>query len=122
MLVTNQCITLIEDNFQSEVLESKTLVLVDCWASWCRSSWYQGDPIFNELALEFAGQIKVARLNVANAEKLAARYGIRAVPTLLLFKDGQVLERTIGRVVKTAFKGKLSSILASANACGSGIA
>lgn len=110
MLVNTPCIVLTEDNFQSEVLAAKTPVLVACWASWCAAS-ESANPIFSELAIEFAGHVKVGRLNVATADRLAERYGIRAVPTLLLFKDGQVLERIIGSVDKPTLAGKLTALL-----------
>jgi thioredoxin 1 len=112
MLMNTPYITLMEDNFQSEVLEAKTLVLVDCWASWC-GSFHQINPILHQLAMEFAGHIQVGRLDVAVAEKLATHYGIRAVPTLLLFQDGQVRERLIGCVSKPAFASKLNALLPS---------
>lgn len=109
MLLTARCITLTEANFQAEVLKSQMPVLVDCWASWC-GSFHQMNPIIEELAIEFAGYLKVSRLDVGRAEKLAARYGIRAVPTLLLFQDGQVIERVIGSVSKQRFANKLNAL------------
>jgi thioredoxin 1 len=111
MLLTARCITLTETNFQAEVLEAQMPVLVDCWASWC-GSFHQMNPIIEELAIEFAGHLKIGRLNVGSSEKLAARYGIRAVPTLLLFQDGQVIERVIGSVSKQRFANKLNALLA----------
>ncbi|PSB24320.1 thioredoxin family protein [Stenomitos frigidus] len=110
MLVTTQCILLTDANFQSEVLEAQVPVLVDCWASWC-GSFHQMNPIIETLAIEFAGQIKIGRLNIAASEQLAMRYDIRAVPTLLLFKDGQVMERVIGSVSKQRFADTLNALL-----------
>ncbi|MBW4469722.1 MAG: thioredoxin [Stenomitos rutilans HA7619-LM2] len=101
------CITLTNDNFQAEVLNAKIPVLVDCWASWC-GSLQPANPVLIELAIEFAGQMKLGRLDLATAENLATRYSIRAVPTLLLFQDGQVQERSIGSVSKQKLKSKLS--------------
>ncbi len=114
MLVNSPYITLTNDNFASEVLEAETLVLVDCWASWC-GSFQQVNPIYRKLAIEFAGEIKVARLNIAVAEQLAAHYGIRVVPTLLLFKRGQVLERVVGSLSQQDLSSRLSSLLFSSN-------
>jgi thioredoxin 1 len=111
MLLTPRCITLTDANFQAEVLEAQMPVLVDCWASWC-GSCHQMNPIIEALAIEFAGHLKIGRLNVGSSEKLAARYGIRAVPTLLLFQDGQVIERVIGSVSKQRFANKLNALLA----------
>lgn len=110
MRVNIQCITLIDDNFQREVLEAQALVLVDCWASWC-GSLQQINPIFEELAIEFAEHIKIARLNVAVSQKLSVHYGIRAVPTLLLFNAGQVVGRVIGGVSKPTLVNKLNALL-----------
>ena len=110
MLVSTQCILLTDDNFQTEVLEPQIPVLVDCWASWC-GAFHPIDPTIEALAIEFTGQLKVGRLNVCMAEKLAARYGIRVVPTLLLFKNGQVIERVIGSVAKQRLANKLNALL-----------
>lgn len=121
MFETTQCIKLTEHNFQSEVLATQMLVLVDCWASWC-GSFQQMNPIFEELAIEFAKYLKVGRLDVGSSEKLAARYGIRAVPTLLLFKNEQVVERVIGSVSKQHFTNKLNALLPSIHVSRSRIA
>lgn len=110
MLENTPYTTLTHDNFQSEVLEAEALVLIDCWASWC-GSFQQINFIYNELAVEFSSQIKVARLNVATSEKLATYYGIRVVPTLLLLKHGQVLERVIGNLSKQDLASRLSTLL-----------
>jgi thioredoxin 1 len=110
MLVNTACIALTEDNFQSEVLAAKMPVLVVCWASWCAASELV-NPIFDELGIEFIGQIKVGKLNVAMADGLAAQYRIRAVPTLLLFSDGQMLKRIIGSIDRPSLTGKLSALL-----------
>lgn len=121
MLLTARCLKLTEANFQAEVLETQTPVLVDCWASWC-GSFHQMNPIIEALAIEFAGHLKVGRLDVGSSEKLAARYGIRAVPTLLLFKDGQVIERVIGSVSKQRFANKLNALLPDSHSSRSRIA
>lgn len=109
MSFNTPCITLTNDNFKSEVLNAQTPVLVDCWASWC-GSFHQINPLLSELAIEFAGQITIGRLNIATAEVLATRYGIRAVPTLLLFQNGQVVERLIGSLSKPKLVSKLSAL------------
>jgi thioredoxin 1 len=109
MLLKTLCITLTEANFQAEVLDSRIPVLVDCWASWCRSL-QQVNPMFDELAIELTGQVKVGRLNIAAAENLAAHYGIRAVPTLLLFKDGQMLERVVGSADKQSLTRQIRTL------------
>lgn len=98
------------DTFQSEVLEAQTLVLVDCWASWC-SSFQQINPAIHELAIAWAGHIKIGRLNIAMAEQIAAYYGIRVVPSLLFFHHGQVVLRIVGGVSKEELIHKLSPLL-----------
>jgi thioredoxin 1 len=114
MLVTTRCIGLTDDNFTFEVLETPTPVLVDCWASWC-GSCQPMNPIFEELAIEFGEQIMVGRLNVATSKRLTALYSIRAVPTLLLFQNGQVIERVIGSPAKQYLTNKLNALLASSH-------
>jgi len=112
MVIKTQCITLTEDNFQAQVLEIRVPVLVDCWASWC-SSFQWINPLFEKLEIAFAGQIVIGRLNVATSDKLAAQYGIRAVPTLLLFQDGYLLERMIGSISEQDLTRKLDAMLAA---------
>jgi thioredoxin 1 len=111
MSMNIQYMVLTEDNFQSEVLAAQALVLVDCWASWC-SSFQPINPLLNELPISITQQIKVGRLNIAVSAKLADDYRIRAVPTLLVFRDGQVLERIVGGVAQPVFVSKLSALLA----------
>jgi thioredoxin 1 len=109
MKVTAPCILLSEDNFQSEVLASQRPVLVDCWASWCGSS-RRINPWLGELLIEFAGRLQVGRLNVAESEALAAQYGIRAVPTLLLFQHGQIHARVTGSMSKQALVQQINAL------------
>jgi thioredoxin 1 len=88
-------IDLTADNFQHEVIHSPIPVVVDCWASWCLP-FYKDNLLLNNLLQEFAGRIKVCRLNVATADEIASCYSIRAVPTLLIFCDGKIVNRSIG--------------------------
>jgi thioredoxin-like negative regulator of GroEL len=88
-------INLTEDNFQTEVIHSPIPVVVDCWASWCMA-FSRDNLLLNNLSQEFAGRIKVCRLNVATADAIASCYNIRAVPTLLIFSSGKIVDRSIG--------------------------
>lgn len=121
MLESKLYITLTHHNFKTKVMHAQEPVLVDCWASWC-GSFHQINPIFDELAIEFAGQITIGRLDIATAETFATKYSIRAVPTLLLFYNGQVLERFVGSALKPKLACKLNALLSANPVCRSLIA
>jgi thioredoxin 1 len=95
MSVHHNLINLTADNFQCEVIYSPIPVVVDCWASWCLP-FYKDNLLLDRLTQEFAGRIKVCRLNVATADEIASCYSIRAVPTLLIFCNGKIVNRSIG--------------------------
>ena len=104
-------IILTEDNFQKEVLESDLPVLVDFWAPWCGPCQIVG-PMVEEIAKEYEGRLKVGKLNVDENQNLAARYSIRGIPTLLIFKDGQIIEQIVGALPKETLKSKIDMALA----------
>ncbi len=91
---------LTDDNFEAEVNTSKTPVLVDFWAAWCAPCRAIA-PHVEELAASYSGKLKVGKLNVDEQPGAASSLGIRALPTLLLFKDGQVVEQIVGAVSKS---------------------
>ena len=99
-------ITLTQENFAQEVLKSSTPVLVDFWGEWCPPCRALS-PILDELADEYQGRVKIGKVNIDNQQALATEYGVRAVPTMLLFNQGQVADQIIGlkskRDLKTTF-------------------
>ena len=92
-------IELTNDNFAAEVLQSELPVLVDFWATWCGPCKMLA-PTVAEVATEYAGRVKVGKVNVDNAPELAARYGITSIPALLLFNKGEVVRTSVGFVPK----------------------
>ncbi|WP_406676517.1 thioredoxin [Moorella sp. ACPs] len=98
-LAAPNIVTLTDANFKEEVLSAQLPVLVDFWAVWCGPCRMIA-PLVDELAEEYKGRIKVAKLNVDEYQGLAAEYGIMSIPTLLLFKNGEVVSRLIGYQTK----------------------
>ena len=103
-------VELTDDNFEQEVLKSDLPVLVDFWAIWCGPCRMVG-PIVDELAKEYAGKLKVGKLNVDNNGKTSIKYGIMSIPSLLFFKKGQVVDQMVGAAPKNSFVEKLDRIL-----------
>jgi thioredoxin 1 len=104
-------IILTDENFESEVLQADTPVLVDFWAAWCGPCRMVG-PIVEELVGEYDGRLKVCKLDVDAAQKTAQEYGIRSIPTLLIFNNGKVADQVIGAVPKGQITEKLDGVLA----------
>lgn len=100
-----------DGNFAVEVLESDVPVLVDFWAAWC-GPCHMVAPIVQQLAQEYDGKIKVCKVDVDESQKYAAQFGIRSIPTLLVFQDGKVAEQVIGAVPKQHIAEKLDAVLA----------
>jgi thioredoxin 1 len=89
-----------KDNFEDEVLKSDKVVLVDFWAPWCGPCRAVG-PIVDELADEYEGKAKISKLNVDDEDELAAKFRVMSIPTIMIFKDGEVVEKVIGARTKT---------------------
>lgn len=88
-------LTLTNESFENEVLHSDIPVVVDFWASWCGPCRMVA-PIIEELALEYSGKAKVGKVNVDEEAELAVKYGIVSIPTVLIFKNGEVMEKLVG--------------------------
>jgi thioredoxin 1 len=97
------------DSFKTAVAAS-TPVLVDFWAPWCGPCKAIA-PILEELATELAGKVRIAKLNVDDNDAIAAEYNVRAIPTMLLFKNGQLVDTLVGMMPKAALKEKLTARL-----------
>ena len=102
-------VTLTEANFETEVTKSSQTVLVDFWAEWCGPCKMIA-PILDEIAKEKAGSVKVAKINVDDNQSLSARFNIRAIPSLLLFKNGQVRDQVTGVTSKKNLLDKLAAL------------
>jgi thioredoxin 1 len=102
---------LTDSNFQQEVIDEKGVVLVDFWAAWC-GPCRMISPIIEQLAEEYQGQVKVAKLNVDENQHTASRYGIMSIPTLMIFKDGQVVDKIVGVQPKQVISDQLEQWLA----------
>jgi thioredoxin 1 len=103
-------ITFTDDNFATEVLQSDKPVLVDFWAVWCGPCKIIA-PYVEELAGELEGKAKVGKLDVDNNQESAIKYGVRSIPTVLIFKGGKVVDTIIGAVPKVQLKQKLESAI-----------
>ena len=108
-------VTLTDDSFDREVTESAAPVLVDFWATWCGPCRTIA-PVIEELAGEYEGRAKVAKLDVDENAAVAARYQVRSIPTLLFFQNGQVVDQIVGAVPKRVLVEKLESLIASVKA------
>ncbi|HSW68714.1 MAG TPA: thioredoxin TrxA [Gammaproteobacteria bacterium] len=103
-------ITLSDDSFENEVIKSSIPVLVDFWAQWC-GPCKAISPILEELAQKYEGKIKFAKLDVDNNPATPPKFGVRGIPTLILFKDGQVKATQVGLLSKNDLAGFLDSNL-----------
>jgi len=98
--MSEQIVHVTDDSFESDVLKSPQPVLIDYWAEWCGPCKMIA-PVLDEIAEEYRGRLKVAKLNIDDNPNTPPRYGIRGIPTLMLFKDGEVEATKVGAVSKS---------------------
>ena len=103
-------IEITDDNFEAEVTKSNKPVLIDFWAVWCGPCKLIA-PIVEELATEYDGKVKIGKLDVDSNQQTSIKFGVRSIPTLLLFKDGNLKDTIIGAVPKSKIVEKLNAVL-----------
>jgi len=99
-----------DQNFEDEVIKSTLPVLVDLWAPWCRPCLMVA-PVVDSLAEKYNGRVKFCRLNIDENPRIAARYRIMSIPTLMFFKGGEVVDTVIGAVPERALQPKIDELL-----------
>jgi len=105
-----QPLVITDATFHSEVISHSGPVLVDCWAAWCGPCRMVG-PVLEQLASDYAGRLKIAKLNVDENPQTASRFSIRSIPTLLLFYNGDVVDTMVGALPKQEIERRLQSVL-----------
>jgi len=109
-MASKNIVELTADNFQSEVIKSQIPVVVDFWAEWCGPCKMLA-PTLDEIADEYAGKVKIGKLNVDNFPEIANNYGINSIPTLLFFKNGNVAGQSVGVKPKSAIKSAIDKLI-----------
>ena len=107
-MASDKVVTLTADNFDTEVLQSATPVLVDFWAEWCGPCKMIG-PMVDQLADETDGKATIGKVNIDEHQQLAVQYKVQSIPTLLVFKGGEVVEQAVGARSKADLQGMLDS-------------
>jgi len=108
--MSKDTVTVLDATFKSEVLDSQTPVLVDFWATWCAPCRAIA-PALEELATQYKGQLKIVKLDVDENNATAEQFGIRSIPTLLMFKGGKVVEQLVGAAPKAKLEESIKKVL-----------
>jgi thioredoxin len=109
-MASDKVVQLTDDSFENDVTNSSVPVLVDFWASWC-APCKAISPVVDSLADEYDGKVKVAKLNVDENPATPGKFGVRGIPTLILFKDGKVVDQVVGAVPKNQLEGLIKKAL-----------
>ena len=99
--------TVTDETFEAEVIQAELPVLIDFWANWC-APCHMITPILEEIAVEYADQLKVTRLDVDSNPRTAVQFGVMSIPTLILFKNGQPVERLVGAMPKRSLLARIT--------------
>jgi thioredoxin 1 len=112
MAESENVVEVTDDTFEQQIVGAPGLAMVDFWAVWCGPCRLIA-PIVQTLADEYAGQLTVGKVDVDANQQVAARFGIRSIPTILFFKDGQMVDQVVGAVPRPALEGKIKQLLAA---------
>lgn len=99
-----------DNNFESDVLKSDVLTVVDFWAPWC-APCRMISPLLEELAETYSGRLRLVKINVDENTRYAVKYGVQAIPNLIFFKDGNIVNQTVGAVTKVILEQRITELL-----------
>ena len=109
-MASEAVLTLTDDSFEADVLNSSEPVLVDFWAEWCQPCKMLG-PTIDELAADYAGRARIGKMNIDDNQATPVKYGVQSIPTVLILKNGEVVNKFVGVLPKTQFSEAIDSLL-----------